>query len=623
MRGHFATWGIPLLLVLACLLVYVRVYRAQFVAYDDDRHLSLNENLNPPSWRGLARHWTETYYGIYAPLAYTLFAGEAWLAAGESATGIRTFDPLVFHVTNVLLHAACVLLVYAVLRLLVADRIAAVLGALLFAWHPLQVESVAWVSETRGTLAGIFSLWSIYEYLRFRGLRIRGQADVLDSCDVEPTGEFSRGALRHYVLAALAYLLALLCKPSAVSVPLMLMLLDVIWLRRGVWRALLGVGWWCAPAVALAMLTSTAQAEAVDRFTFEVPWWQRPLIVVDSLNFYLWKLAVPYGLAIDYGRTPPYVMSSAWIYVSWLFPLALALVLAYLPQRRAWFTAAGLYVAGVAPVLGLLTFGFQEISTVSDRYVYLAMLGPAFAVAWLVAHVGAGGLRIETALVLSLLAGLTIYYTGFWHDSRTLFDRALEINPQSVVSLNGRAVVAIDEKNYEEAEQLLLRAIDLKPNDPTPLTNLGIVYQRLSRPAEAVVQFQRAIQAMPGFTQAQLYLGKQYYEQRDWSLAVEALLPLVKRSPDLAEARLYVGLSLLNSNRAAESLEHWEAILRVMPQNIDAHLAMGNALAKLGRLTEAREHFLAVLEVRPNNTSARAYLDWVETQLRPAPASTP
>ncbi|MBX3414344.1 MAG: tetratricopeptide repeat protein [Pirellulales bacterium] len=619
-RVRLKFWLLPVLLVLATLLVYVRVYNAKFVAYDDDRHLTFNQHLNPPGWQGLKRLWAKPYFGVYVPLAYTFYAGEAWFAVYEGPTGLSLFDPRVFHVTNVCLHAGCVLLAFAVLRLLVADDIAAALGALLFAWHPLQVESVAWVSETRGTLAGILSFWSIYEYLRFRGLQASSASVAEDARSIAGT---PRGAARHYVLAVVAFLLALLCKPSAVSVPLMLGVLDLVWLRRAFWPTLLSVGWWLAPAVALTILTSGVQAEAVHSQTMAVDWWQRPLIAGDALDFYLFKLIVPYGLAIDYGRTPAHVLESAWVYVSWLLPLVLVGLLGCLPHRRAWLTAAGLYVAGVAPVLGFLSFAFQAISTVSDRYVYLAMLGPAFALAWFVGHVLKGGWRLETVLLLCAFGGLTMYYSGFWYDSRTLFERAIKINPRSTTAMNGLAVLAMEVKDYETSEQLLRQAVELQPNDPIPRTNLGVLYERMERDDEAIEQYRRAIEAKPGFTLAQLFLGMQYYYRQDWNRAVEALLPAVATSPHMTEARLYLGLSLVNSGRNEESLEHWQAILDVMPDNVDAHMAYGNALAKLGRLAEAREHFAAVLRVRPKNQGAQKYLEWADSQLNAVPRGTP
>lgn len=624
-RGSRRSWivvaSLATLLAFASILVYARVFDARFVAYDDDRHIALNENLNPPSWEGLARHWSRPFFGLYAPVAYSVFASEAWLAERESIGGARTFDPRVFHIGNVLLHAVAVLLVFAVLRRLVADDIAAALGALLFAWHPLQVESVAWISETRGTLAGIFSLVSIYAYLRFDGV---GAAP----CDLQPTrahtldspASRSRGHWFYYLLACTSYVLALLCKPSAVSVPLILMVIDVILLRRSFWRSLGWLGWWLVPAVAIARVTTSAQAEALERFSFYVSWWQRPFVAGDAISFYLLKLVAPVRLAIDYGRRPPYVLASPWTYVAWLLPLALLLVLARLPQRRAWLTAMGIFVAGILPMLGLMTFAFQENSTVGDRYVYLAMLGPAFAVTWLVGRAVPSDLRIETSLVLLILGGLTVYQTGFWHDSRTLFDRALEINPRSIVALNGRAVAAIEEGDLAEAERLLQRAIEIKPRDATPLTNLGIVYEKSDRDDEAIAAFQRAIEARPDAPTARLFLGMIYFERREWDKAIDALERLVEINPNVSDAHLYLGVSKVNSARAAESIEHWEAILHAQPDNIDAHAAFGDTLLKLGRTSEARAHFEAILKIHPEHTIARKYLDRIDSQ-PPAPAS--
>lgn len=156
------------LLVVLALLVYARVYDAQFVPMDDRLHITGNPHLTPPTWHGLQELWSHPYGDLYVPLSYTFFAAEAWLAMDDGTTGEVTFNPAVFHVGNVLIHAGCALLVHSILLTLVRHTVAAWLGAALFVVHPLQVESVAWISETRGTLAALFALGSIHAYLRSR-----------------------------------------------------------------------------------------------------------------------------------------------------------------------------------------------------------------------------------------------------------------------------------------------------------------------------------------------------------------------------------------------------------------------------------------------------------------------
>src|SRR3569833_3868247 len=154
----------PCILLLATVALYVPTVKFGFVDWDDDRHLVHNPSLNPVSWSGVAQVWRDPYDRLYIPVSYTVFAAEAWLsqrvAPGE-------LSPVVFHVGNVLLHTANVLLVFYLLRRLVESDITALLGALLFAVHPLQVESVAWVCETRGLLATLLSLAALHGYISF------------------------------------------------------------------------------------------------------------------------------------------------------------------------------------------------------------------------------------------------------------------------------------------------------------------------------------------------------------------------------------------------------------------------------------------------------------------------
>ena len=284
-----------LILIAATVAVFGQVGGHEFLSWDDNIHVTENPLLNPVRWGGVAELWQQPYWGLYIPLSYTFFAGE--MAAAGSPP-----DPAVFHLVNLALHVGCVLLVFAILRRLFGHDGAACCGALLFGLHPVQVESVAWISETRGVLCGVFSLVAVWLYLRY--------ADVPGS---------RRSRIIHYALATAAFVLALLCKPAAVAVPLLIGVLDAGLLRRPWRQVLMCVGPWLV--VALGWTAFTSQLQPGGSLPHDLPIWARPLVAGDALAFYLYKLAAPLQCGPDYGRTPRWVMDRWWVlYLAWLLP---------------------------------------------------------------------------------------------------------------------------------------------------------------------------------------------------------------------------------------------------------------------------------------------------------------
>ena len=156
-RANHERWFLEILLLVFTALVYGRVVGYQFLTWDDDLHITKNPYLNPLSWSGVLHFWREPYENLYIPVSYSFWAFEAWISQHLSGR-ITPFDPAVFHVGNLLLHLACCWLVFRLLLRLIGHTLAAWAGALLFSLHPLQVESVAWIGESRGLLAALFSL---------------------------------------------------------------------------------------------------------------------------------------------------------------------------------------------------------------------------------------------------------------------------------------------------------------------------------------------------------------------------------------------------------------------------------------------------------------------------------
>ena len=521
-----------LLLTLATCAVFGGILSAGFVRWDDGLHVYANPNLHPVTGDSLARLWRSPYQNLYVPLSYSLYAALASVAHLPHPTAtsdglVVDLDPRVFHAACLLLHLANVLLVFALLRRLlprlgqssasVADW-AAGAGALLFAVHPVQVESVAWISEMRGLLAGLFSLLALLTYVRLDDDR------------------------RWYVLATLCFGLALLSKPSAVAVPLLAVCLETFVLKRParVWRV--GLAGWGLLALLFLALTHAAQPVTEDIVT---PLWTRPFIAGDALAFYAGKLLWPARLGIDYGRSPVWLVAQPWFLLPGLLALAAALAV-WLVRRRVPALAAstGLFVAALLPTLGLTPFTFQVYSTVADRYVYLALLGPALGLAWgltRLAHLPRPAFRLASRTVcacgLALLGLCARTQTFAWHDSIALFTQALSVNPQSWGACNNLATVALDLGRPADALPLLGEAVRLRPHYAEAHANRGRALLVLGERAGAEAEFRAALQSKPDLPYAYTGLGASLLSEGRASEADAAFRQALALDPESPQAR--------------------------------------------------------------------------------------
>lgn len=505
----------PWILALGVFLITVAVFRDilsfGFIRWDDDLHVYANPLLHPVSAAHLLRFWTAPYENLYVPLSYTLYSLLALIAHRSTLIPITDgllgdLDPRVFHAASLLLHGINAVLVFVLLRRLLPARGSAVrdgaacAGALLFALHPLQVESVAWVAELRGLLAGLFSLCALLAWTYFL-------AHI-------PKRSFYFSA--SYLFATLCFALALLSKPSAATLPLTAAALAG-W--QGVsWRRWLpGLAGWGALGFLALCVTHTAQPVTVDIVT---PFWTRPLIAADALAFDLGKLIWPSHLGIDYGRSPLWLMAHGGGYISGALILTLGLAIAVLRRRcPALVVGAALFVAALLPTLGLTPFVFQVFSTVADRYLYMALLGPAFLLAWGLARLGeeASGktasprLRFAAgctcAAVLIVCAGRSIIQTMVWRSSIALFSQALAVNPHSWCVCNNLALIALDEGQPLDALPLLSEAVRLRPEFAEAHANRGVALLRLGVRPAAEAEFRLAVQYKPNNALAYRGLG--------------------------------------------------------------------------------------------------------------------
>ena len=571
------------LLVLLVLAVFGQLLGHEFLRWDDDIHITHTAQLRPPSAEGLLRFWAEPFKGLYTPLAYSYWLLLTSLSAGGQAAPGAPLAPLWFAAGQLVLHGAAVLLVHALLLRLVRTASGALLGAALFAVHPLQVEAVAWMSEARGLLSGVFSLAALVLVLDWR----------------------DRGGKLRWGGATLCLILGLCAKPSAVAVPPIALLLLLV-RGRAPLVALRSTLPWFVLAAAFAWVSAQLQADA-EQVASASPV-ERCAVALDSLGYYAVKLFCPLGLAPDHARTPEFVIQGGWRQGYGLAGAALVLlaVWGWRGRRAGLWAPPALGAAALAPVLGLIPFDHQLISTVADRYAYLAMLGAAYAAARLVESGRGGSPRARSVAGAAAIAGLALLagrQAGHWHDTRSLFAHNLRVQPRSVLSLTQLGIAAEADFDPLTAQEQYRRALELDPGHAKAWTNLGNVAFALGDLEGARSAYERSLELRPKGKVARRNVRRLDALVADW----EAVLAAERAAAEDGDPRALRrrGAALHELGRTAEAIEDYERALAARPDWTAAELELAWILAATLEHADP-ERALALVE---GASSARA--GWV------------
>jgi tetratricopeptide (TPR) repeat protein len=598
------------LLLLATVVVFGRTLTHEFIEYDDDVNVYLNPGYNPLTAEGVARFWREPYSGLYIPVTYTFFAAEALLSprTPPDVAG-RDMTPAIFHAGNLALHCVVVLLVFALIRRLVPGVAAAGIGALLFAVHPLQVESVAWITETRGLLCAAFGFAALLLYLPRNEA---GEGEAEGRASPRPTRRL------RYAGATLCLVLALLSKPVAASIPILAAIIALGLLRRPWQQTALTLAPWMALAIAAALVTKGQQpattlppAGLVDRLC----------VAGDSLVFYASKVVAPLHVAPMYDRPLDQRLSDGAACWSWLVvALGAALVVLLMgwrdaknhARRRMALVAIALFAAALAPQLGLVTFEYQRISTVADRYAYLALLGPALGVAALMDGLRSRAAYGAAALLIVGLGAASFAMTSHWQNDETFFAFALAQNPRSADAHNGLGNIAYRAGDTATAEGHYREALALRPDHATAHRNLGLVLARRGEWAAAAGEFQRAVDARPNFADAYRSLGQARLRMDEPDAAVEAFRHALAILPDSRTATAELGVTLLKLGRFADAEAHYRAATARFPDWPGAHVNLAVALAQQDRYAEAAAEARRAVALAPAMPEARDTLEKIQ-----------
>src|SRR6266571_642683 len=602
-------WLLPVLIALVTFVPFLPTLDNQFVNWDDQKNFLDNPHYRGLGWAHLRWMWT-THMGHYIPLT--------WMTLGLDYL-LWGMNPVGYHLTNLLLHAANAVVFFFVVRRLLARAlpspsehgyalaVSSGVAALVFAIHPLRVESVAWVTERRDVLSGLFYLVAILLYLRAceRGARGRGW----------------------YWLSVAALVGALLSKSMVVNLPVVLLILDVYPLRRlgGV------VGWWSAPArrvyvekIPFVLLAAAASAIAL--------WAQlshntmvsvvrlsglgRLAVSVYGVSFYLWKTVAPVNLSPLYELPPTVNPWAPPFIVSYGVVVAITAIVLALRRRVPGLPAAwGAYIVVLLPVLGIFQSGPQ---IAADRYTYLAGLGWAILAGAGLLSCWRSSRRSKTGTPANwLLAGiafcvvvglgvLTWNQVQVWHDSEKLWNHSAAIDPRSPVGQYSWGLALAQEGQLTEAIEHYTTALRIKPDYADAHINLGIALAQQGKLAEASEHYQQALYSKPDSADAHINWGVALARQGKPAEAIDHYRQALQIKPDHAVAHYNWGNGLIQQDKPAEASEHYRQALRFKPGYAIAHINWGVALARQGKPAEASDHYRQALQIKPESAEVHA-----------------
>jgi protein O-mannosyl-transferase len=535
-------------------------------------------------------------------------------------------DPTGPHFVNLLLHAANSVLLFLVLRRLFAalkdgaddeTRISRIdpnwpsaFIAALFALHPLQVESVAWVAERKGVLSmffGLLCLWAYTTYIARQDAAGAEKSEIRNPKS-ETSSKFQiREAKTYYILALVFFALGLLSKPMLITLPFLLLLLDFWPLRRASSvgsRVLVSEKFpFFALSVGSCILTLVTQGKAGAFQTLEhYSASSRFENALMSYLHYLGKLFCPVGLATPYPRTFHWPFIQLGLAALVLVVLCLA---AYWQRRKFPFFAVGWFWFFVAliPVSGIIQAAAQAVA---DRYMYLPSIGLFILVTWAACAAVARGWIPKTlcgfiaGILLLTCAARTRDQLTVWQNSQTLFEHALAVTKNNVIAQYNLGMYCQEHGRPDEALSCYRRTLEMKPNHADALNNIGYVLTAQRKYGEAIQYFEAALKANPDAVEARNNIGYALCMSGKTDEGIAQYQLALKSKPDHVGVLNNLGNVFAQKRKFTEAIPYYEASLRVNPDQAVAQYGLAHVLDGLGQRDQAMEHYRLAAQLSPN-----------------------
>ena len=591
-------------LVALTIAVYAPVRHFEFVSLDDPLYVSQNPDVAAGlTWHGVAWAFTTNHAANWHPLTWLSHMIDAQLF------GMRAGPP---HVVNVLLHIANTLLLFWVLARMTGATGKSAFVAALFAVHPVHVESVAWIAERKDVLSTLFGLLAIWAY----------------------AGYARRPDWRRYSAVFVLLACGLMAKPMLVTLPLLLLLLDLWPLRRATlsadpasqerWASLVREK---LPLVALAAVSSVVTF-LVQRQNGAVA-----ALQIAPLPLRIGNALVAYLAYIEHALWPAR-LAALYPYGWTLSPSRVALATAVLlgvsiavwrGGRRYPYLLTGWlwFLGGLIPVIGLVQVGVQAMA---DRYTYVPLIGLFIIVAWgvpdlLARRLPKAALTTGACLLILLCAVTAHAQVQHWRNAFALWQHALDVTSNNDSAEGAMGALLAQDGRTEEAIRHFNEALRIQPNEPVTSYNLGLALAKEHRFDEAAARYVDVLRLKPDFPEAHnslglalLSLGKIDEAIQEFTIAVRlmaALDPGDEHAKSLPQAHSSLAFALARAGRNSEAIEQCAIALRLDPAAPGSHFNCGQVFAQQGKIPEAVSEYTEALRLKPDDAEAHNELGYV------------
>lgn len=578
-----------LLLVLATLAVYNPISRAPYLNYDDNAYVYENFHVRAGlKWDTVVWAFTTSAESNWHPIT--------WLshALDVEIFGLNPAGP---HYVNVLIHSLNAVLLFLLLEAATGLAWRSLAAAAMFALHPINVESVAWISERKNVLSMFFFLLALAAYGRY--------------C--------RKPGIGRYALVCVCFAMGLMAKPQVITFPFALLLLDYWPLKRVDAPDREGARSWprlfaekiplFALAAASAWVTMRAQTSAMHA---EYPLVVRLENAALAYAKYIGKTVWPNGLAPLYPH-PGLSVNAAHTLLAALLLVAIT--------AAAWFSRRGYAIVGwlwflaiLVPMIGLVQVGVQAMA---DRYAYIPLIGIFVIVSWSVGDLVeclhmpravAGG---AASVLLVTLTFMTHRQVNFWKDNLTLWTHTLAVTQHNFIAEDSVAEFLLTQGKNEEAAKHLQRAVEINPQDPMANLNLGAYEQQRGNYAEAITRYQNVVR----FTQnprlvatALTNLGYAFYSRKQFAEAKNSFESALQQNPQNPQALLGLGLVAQMSGNFPQACDEYSRALRLQPSDV-GYLLLAQGLEKIGESAGSHQAHVAAERISKNLNAAQQATD--------------
>ena len=616
-------------------IVFLPALQNEFINWDDETYVYQNLFVRAIDMRLLKSAFAEFHEANWHPLTWISHAIDY---------AIWGLNPLGHHLTNNILHSLnALLVVFLVMRLMevykktagnnrlsqafLNDRTILITGAVtgvLFGLHPLHVESVAWVAERKDLLCAFFFLLSIIKYTQY----------VIEINETASPNSALRFYNTKYLFAIAFFILSLLSKPMAVTLPFVLLLLD--WYLFGRIQSL--KTFWIPfveklPFIALTLISSiltilAQKAGGAMGLMQYVPLSTRVLVGAQSLIVYLGKMMVPVKLVPYYPYPENVSLSSLEYLSSFVLVIGITLFCVVIAKRqKLWLFLWGYYVITLLPVLGIVQVGNQSMA---DRYTYLPSLGPFLIIGVIAANVYEKVTAINQRRVILRISSLfiflamfilisyaTIRQIGIWKNSTVFWNYVIEKEPEKVpVAYYNLGRAYESQGQSDRAIEVYQTALRLEPDSAEAHNNLGVAYAVKGQFDKAIPEYQTALRLNSDYIDAHNNLGVAYASQGHLDSAVAEFQTALRLDPDSVKAHNNLGIAYKSQGLFNKAIAEYQTALRLNPDYIDAHYNLGNIYASQGQLDRAIAEYQTLLGLEPDFHEARQRLNDIVSKRR-------